>query len=61
MSAAPEPEVPGLVGQSSEAGRLYIVQPWKENWTAANFCMRKEAILMPRPIMAVGSGEERGS
>ena len=61
MSAAPEPEVPGLVGQSSEAGPLYTWQPTKENWTAATFCVRKEAMLMPRPIQAVGSGEERGS
>ena len=60
MSDAPEPEVPGLVGQSSEAGRLYTGQPRKESWTAATFFVRKQGILMPRTMMAVGSGGGKG-
>ena len=60
MSAAPEPEVPGLVGQSSEAGPLYTWQPRQENWTAANLCVRKGGILTPMPMMAVGSGGGKG-
>ena len=60
LSHVPEPEVPGLVGQSSEATRLYTRQLGKESWTAATFFTRKEAILMPRPILAVGSGGGKG-